>query len=362
MKVLMISRANLFTVPGGDTVQISETARALKALGVDADIHLSDETIDYSQYQLIHFFNVIRPDAILPHIKKSELPFVLSPIFVDYSEVERKFKSFPMRLASNIFGPDGMEFLKNIARSVLKQQPPLPIDYLINGHKRSVENCLQASRVLLPNSNNEYNRLQKRYRFDTPYIKVPNAVGSEFMDDLLPAVERSGVLCIGRIEVIKNQLNLIKALNGTDIPLKIIGKPAPNHQQYHLKCMKVAGNNVQFLGQLDKTNIIGELAKAKVHVLPSFFETTGLSSLEAAAMGCNVVITTRGDATEYFGDAAIYCEPDQPETIKSAVEKALHSPVNPDLRQMVMKNYRWDIAAQKTASAYYLALKPNAVE
>ena len=67
LKIVMIARPNLFKVPGGDTVQLKETANALRMLDVEVDIHLEGD-INYEKYQLIHFFNVITPEDILGHI------------------------------------------------------------------------------------------------------------------------------------------------------------------------------------------------------------------------------------------------------------------------------------------------------
>ena len=59
MKVLFISRATLFKVSGGDTIQMMATAKYLKKLGIDVEIKLTDEKINYSTFDLIHFFNEI---------------------------------------------------------------------------------------------------------------------------------------------------------------------------------------------------------------------------------------------------------------------------------------------------------------
>ncbi|MBK7308934.1 MAG: glycosyltransferase [Chitinophagaceae bacterium] len=58
--------------------------------------------------------------------------------------------------------------------------------------------------------------------------------------------------------------------------------------------VKEAAGNIVFAGRLTQTALANYYARARVHVLPSWFETCGLSSLEAAAMGCNIVITARG--------------------------------------------------------------------
>ena len=119
MKVLMISRQSLFDVPGGDTVQLVETAKGLRELGVEVDIKLAHEEIDYEEYDLLHFFNIIRPNAICIHAEKSEKPFVISTIFVDYSEVERYQRGRVFSLLSDIIGPDGLNYLKTIGRVIM---------------------------------------------------------------------------------------------------------------------------------------------------------------------------------------------------------------------------------------------------
>ena len=64
MKVLFIIRATAFEKPGGDTIQAKMTAKYLKAHGVDVELKLTNEHIDYGRYQLMHFFNIIRPADI----------------------------------------------------------------------------------------------------------------------------------------------------------------------------------------------------------------------------------------------------------------------------------------------------------
>jgi len=358
----MISRPSLFKVPGGDTVQLHETAEALRKIGVEVDFKASDAKIDYGNYQLIHFFNIIRPNVISYHLKRSSLPYVISTIFVDYSEIESKHRPWPFRLLNQLLGADGMEYIKTLARFFKNGEAILDFRYLWNGHKRSVEKVLKGAELLLPNSESELNRLKRRYRFSTPHRVVPNAVNQAFFKDQGQNEEasvRSSILCVARIEMIKNQLNLIKAVNQTSFELRLIGKAAPNHQEYYEKCKKEAGANVTFLGQLDRDEVIAEMRNAKVHILPSFFETTGLSSLEAAACGCQIIVTPRGDTKAYFQDKAHYCEPDDPKSIKHAIEKAMACENDDHLKNFVRENYRWEVTAEITHEAYQKVLESN---
>src|SRR4051812_33173800 len=118
MKVAFISRSTLYSTPGGDTKQIDLTAKYLRELGVEVAIHLSNAAIDYDQYDLLHFFNIIRPGDIIRHIKKSGKPYAVSTIFLDYGGYEKTARSGVMSLINKVFSEDAIEYLKAIARFV----------------------------------------------------------------------------------------------------------------------------------------------------------------------------------------------------------------------------------------------------
>jgi len=347
----MISRPTLFDAPGGDTIQISETAAELRNIGVEVEIKLANEKINYHQFDLIHFFNMIRPNAIWPHIKKSKLPYVLSTIYVDYTVVDQYLRSKLLNRIIKIIGQDRGEYLKTIARNILNSEPIMDFDYLWMGHRKSVKRILNKASYLLPNSNSEWARIVKDYNPTSTGKIIPNGFPSNFKKSAFDPTIKSGVICVARIEPIKNQLNLIKAIQGTNIPLKIIGQAAPNHHNYFEECKRIATENVEFIGQLNQADLLDHYKKAKVHILPSWFETTGLSSLEAAAMGCNIIVSPYGDTKEYF-EGAIFCEPDNVQSIKHSIEKALAMEWEPLLRNRVLMKYNWKIAAEMTHLVY----------
>jgi glycosyltransferase involved in cell wall biosynthesis len=359
MKVLMIARETLNTSPGGDTIQINSTATYLRCLGVEVDIYIGDAAIDYSNYDIMHFFNIIRPDDIVPHILKSNLPFVVSTIFVDYSEYEKN-RGGVLGLLANIFSSDKIEYIKAIARFFKNGDTINSKYYLFNGHRASIKYVANKANLLLPNSHSEYNRFVEKYHSTTPYLKIPNAIDKfTFTNTISPNEDfKNHVLSVGRIEGRKNQLNLIKALKGTDLFLTIIGKPSPNHIAYYNECVKLIeeNDNMQLIDHIDHKQLASIFKAAKVHVLPSWFETTGLSSLEAAIMDCNIVVTPKGDTEEYFKDFAYYCQPDDILSIKNAVLKAYNKPTNDSLKELILKEYVWEQTAEQTLKAYYFVL------
>lgn len=359
----MIARATLYSSPGGDTIQILKTASFLRDLDLKVDVVLANEVLEYTDYDLVHFFNIIRPNDIIPHIKRLAIPFVVSTIYVDYREYEKQNRTGIIGFASRILRSDQLEYMKVIARFIKNGDKINSIDYLIKGHRKSVQYVAQHASMLLPNSHSEYKRLSVDYNINVPYQKVVNAIDpSVFSNDAeMNNDYQNYVLTVGRIEGRKNQLNLIKALAGTELKLAIIGKPSPNHIDYYEQCKVLAkeNGNVEFIEHIEHEELVKIYKAAKVHVLPSWFETTGLSSLEAAVMDCNIVVSPKGDTEEYFQNMCYYCNPDNVNSIKEAVLKAYYAPINSELKKFVLENYTWNRTAEQTLVAYKNVLNKN---
>ena len=234
----------------------------------------------------------------------------------------------------------------------------MSVSYVLKGQKRSIHEIIRKARLILPNSVSEYSRIKQLYGCSTNYIVVPNAVDGElFKFNSKVSKDPNLVLCIARIEGLKNQANLIRALNNTRFRLILIGAPAPNQLAYYQMCRNMAASNILFIDQMPQEELVAYYQKAKVHVLPSWFETTGLSSLEAASMGCNLVITEKGDTREYFGEQAIYCSPESPESIYAAVEKASALPCDEELQKKISREYTWQLACNHTSAGYKKIIK-----
>ena len=353
IKVAMIVRSTLFTVKGGDTIQVTQTAAHLSRIGVVADVKITNEKINYSEYDLLHFFNISRPADILYHIKTSKKPFVISTIFIDYTGYDKYYRKGIVGMVFKFLGTNGIEYVKTISRWITGKDTLVSLSYIWKGQRKSINEILSHATLLLPNSHSEYSRLIKTYKCITDHLVIPNGIDPAlFRFDSSIEKDKQMVLCVARIEGIKNQLNLIKALNNTAFNLIIIGSPAPNQPAYYRVCKNMAASNVTFINHLSQEELVSYYQKAKVHILPSWFETTGLSSLEAAAMGCNIVITGNGDTKEYFGTHAFYCNPALPADIYHAIETAASLPEDDFLRRKILTHYSWEQATIKTMEAY----------
>ncbi|HQL53937.1 MAG TPA: glycosyltransferase family 1 protein, partial [Phycisphaerae bacterium] len=82
MRVLWLVRENLTRHPGGDTVQILQTAEALRRRGITVD--LAHDRDDLAGYDLVHLFHLDRLWENVGHaqrIRQAGLPAVLSTIY-----------------------------------------------------------------------------------------------------------------------------------------------------------------------------------------------------------------------------------------------------------------------------------------
>lgn len=360
MRVGFIARSTIFSSPGGDTFQMVETARQLRLCGVAVDIRKSNEKIDHRLYDLFHFFNIIRPaDAI--KLSKAGIPYVFSPIYIDYSDFDKKVRfglaKYIFRFCSN----DGIEYLKTVARFINKNDRINSWTYLWKGQKQSIEHLLNNAALLLPATNSEYELLKKHYTFKNSYKVIPLGINEQlFYSTNKTKKDPSLVLCVGRIEGIKNQLQLIRALKNTSYRLLLVGSAAPNQIAYYNQCVKELGVNMRIINYLPQSELATYYSAAKVHIQPSLFENIGLANMEAAAMNCSIVATKKGFISEYLQDDSIYCDPLSQRSIYQAIDMAAQAPDNYTLSERIRKNYTWEQAALKTLNAYQTVLNTKA--
>ncbi len=336
---------------------MQSTAQHLLKYGVHVDFYNGISTGDYNKYDLLHFFNITRPAPILQKLRSVNKPYVVSTIYSDYSFYKKTKEHRLMWLLTTLFGVDGIEYFKTTAKHILGQDRVRYLPFFLKGQKRSILKILKNASCLLPNSESEYRRLSNHFKIKAPYFVVPNGVDFErFSSEASYKRINKQVLCVALIEPRKNQLNLIKAINGTDFNLKIIGDPAPNHHEYFERCKQLAGPNIEFIARLDQSELVKYYLESEIHAMPSWFETTGLSSLEASFLGCKVVVSPVGDVEEYFKDLAEYCDPSSVQSIRGALVHANQAKFDTRLKDHIVKEYNWHKAVEKTFEAYQFAL------
>ncbi len=366
MKILMQSRKNFFSLPGGDTVQLNKTKENLEKMGVEVDFDL-DFDVDLSDYDIVHLSNVTRIQETylqMKNAKKQNKPVVLSTIFWPMDEFEKMGQKGVRKIIGSLLNIDNEERLKAIARYI--KDPDSRNEATKNlwkiGYREMQKYVIENADFFLPNSEMEMDEFSKYFNVPKEkYIVVPNAIDKDIaleqMDKPVPDEFKQYegyVICVGRIETRKNQLSLLKALDETGLKVLLVGKPSSNQPGYFKEVKDLIDKNPNYkhIEGIDNKDLYSLYKVCRVSALPSWLDTPGLVSLEAGAMGCNLAVSIKGSTREYYLDYAEYCEPDNLDSIKKAVVNAYNKEKTEGLRSRILKMYTWENAAVETLKCY----------
>jgi glycosyltransferase involved in cell wall biosynthesis len=345
---LFCVRANHEEVKGGDLVQLESTAAGLRRLGVEVDFS-SDTKADVSSYDLVHVFNSPRfaeGVAFMENAQRQGKPVALSTIFWGKDELAVGIANSPkMQLAKRVLG-------RNLTTAMWRQLKGMARFQSESNY--SLERRLFAEAdMLLPNSVGEMHEINRVYHVGKrPFKAVRNAIDASMFAQVPSKKRENFVLSVGRIELRKNTLQLIEACHELDLSLKLIGS-AVRGQAYEERCLELIKQyGFEQFDTMPREETVKWYYRARVHAIAAWYETPGLASMEAACGGCTIVSTDRGSTKEYFGDLVHYCDPFSRASIKRALQAAMTAEPSLGLRDKIMREYTWDLAAEDTLAAY----------
>lgn len=384
MKIIFANRKNCLSSSGGDTIQMMKTIEYLqKNFDIESKICLEpDEIINDKECKIVHIFNIQTIDDTLALIKASKQvgkKVVLSTVYWDLSHHVYMHKMF--QLTKNI---DNMKFYKIFKDAFIKGayfRQYIPKNKNIDSYatKKYIEKrrkALLEADIILPNSSEELSILSKEFDIDIDVLSrkasvIPNAVDihqekTTNKIDILNGLDNF-VLNVGRIEVNKNQYGIVNALfDRPDIPIVFIGR-VNEHKvdiEYYNKVKELSERrgNVFFINQISQNEVFEYYKKARVHVLPSFRDSPGLSSLEALYFGCEIVTSSEQFCPiDYykFNEKAHVCNPYSFQSIKNAVLSAYNNPKNLKFDEEYFKHYSYDNVSRLMKITYDKLAKAN---
>ena len=185
---------------------------------------------------------------------------------------------------------------------------------------------LREADGLLPNSWLELQALRSDLQWDGDCFEIAHygVDPSLFLDaDPEPFRQHTGlrepfVMQAGRIEPGKNQAMLCWALRHTMCLLCLIGG-SKHWPSYAELCRSISGPRLTIIDHIPQNLLASAYAAAAVHTLPSWMETCGLVSLEAALSGTPLVGSTFGHELEYLEGDAWYADPGDASSLRNAV-------------------------------------------
>ncbi len=259
----------------------------------------------------------------------------------------------------------------NFCTYVQNQNIPLAIspilwlsEYIDHYPMGEIRFMLSVADVICPNSYTEVDRFTKH--FDIPlkkYHVTYNGVDDIFFDTvdenlfrLEYQIEGSFVLCVGNIEVRKNQKALLEAASKVGIHVVLVGNVRDNDYFNQLK--ERFEDGFSYLGYMEHDSLLLRSAYSAciAFALPSLLETPGLAALEAAAVGVPLVITKEGCTEEYFGSSAFYVNPKDVTDISEKLSLAINRTEGDDMLKERARQFTWDRVAEELENAYIKAI------
>ncbi len=180
-----------------------------------------------------------------------------------------------------------------------------------------------------------------------------------------PLSKKDFLFFSGSIEPRKNLRSLIKALEilaqkGVQTKLKIAG-PTGWHNKAFRKLLQNSPiqNSVEILGFVSKDELQNLYKMCKAFVFPTLYEGFGLPALEALQNGARVIVSKNSPMQEFLGNLGIYFDPQDPESIASAIETLYSHPEmmsysdkENEKRLGILKRYTWEHAAKKLIALF----------
>jgi len=166
----------------------------------------------------------------------------------------------------------------------------------------------------------------------------------------------------------KNHVRLLDAMSilvhtgWRDLHLVLTGAEKNAHVEIKHKIRELGLEKyIIWLGHVSQTELALLYQNAAVMVFPSLFEGFGLPVLEAMAAGCPVVCSKTASLPEVAGDAALYFDPVDVESMVASVERVLNDmQLRGTLRErgrQRAQQFTWQSMAERTRQAYQLAME-----
>jgi glycosyltransferase involved in cell wall biosynthesis len=183
------------------------------------------------------------------------------------------------------------------------------------------------------------------------------------LDQLVPAehpwlfTDKPFLLYVGSLSRRKNLAGVLQALTRLNqyrqLDLVVIGAGSQILEQVDLEGPVSIGDRIHFIGQINNFGILSHYYRAaQALVFPSFYESSGLPPLEAMACGCPVIVSDIPALVERCGDAALYCQAEDVESICQAISQLLdHPQLSDQLRQKGYQQaakFSWQTCVQQT--------------
>jgi len=199
---------------------------------------------------------------------------------------------------------------------------------------------------------------------------IPHGVNKRFMIEprLQQGIEKFSadnpfrILYVSTVDVYKHQWHVVEAVSilrerGFPVALDMVGlayAPALVKLNNMMEKIDPYGEFINYSGELPYESVHKMYFQANLFVFGSSCETFGQVITEAMSAGLPIACSKLSAMPEILGDAAVYFEPESPDSIAFAIQQLIESK---DLRTKIakdaferVKKYSWERCANETFS------------
>lgn len=287
LKILLTTYSTAYITSGGGEVEIVRTAEMLRAFGAQVDIY-GPSSRPLKFYDFVIHFSIHKSGAEL---------------FSSVKDSGKKIFLFP-----NVWW--------------LEQPSLIEVE--------RVKSFLSKADKVIFKSRAEFDNFSKYISLAPDNIVIMSLpISTSFLDEVDEklATAYTGTekyaLCIGLLEPIKNQLNVIRALNSISMGGVFIG--GVRDEVYAEQCRLEANPRIKFLPFIaPASSLLRSIIKGSSVILEPSFDPPGRSVLEGAFLKRPVVISKSEWQEEYFSNNCFAVSPDSYKDIAKGVLAALN--------------------------------------
>lgn len=208
-----------------------------------------------------------------------------------------------------------------------------------------IPRVIRSSRTVVTVSEFSRKEISSYFAYPPDRIEViPNAVAKDFgaKASTEPRIERPYFLSVSSIEPRKNIPALLDAFNilsHETVELKIAGSWS---KIFATQNSRTPNERVTFLGYVDDDELVRLYRGALAFVYPPKYEGFGIPPLEAMACGCPVIASQIPPIQEVCGDAALYFDPEDIQSIRYGMETVAR---DAELRAKLIERGRRTVAS-----------------
>jgi glycosyltransferase involved in cell wall biosynthesis len=229
-----------------------------------------------------------------------------------------------------------------------------------------ISDLIDKSKIITTVSNSVAEDIKKYYGVKNPLV-LGNGVDLELFKPDERIHKENCILFVGRISYVKGVNDLVECARilskKYDITFTLAGRGELEQKIKKLIEGENLDKTIRLVGQVGRERLLSMYQKARIFLIPSYYEGLPTVLLEAMACGLPVVATNVSGCKDVIshGYNGLLIPPKSPERMAQEIINIVEHPelensLGKNARKTVEEKYSWDVITDKFLECYNLAL------